>query len=143
LDKEKINKAIQIRLSDGLLTFKAAEVLHDSMLVSFETETAAINFVQMVRGLLPKGDKSVKISLHAGPTYLDDDGQKFSGNGNINVSILRSINQFSPHGGIVASDLFAALLALNRKKFKLEYVGAIQPEDNKTIGLYTVLINQM
>lgn len=143
LDKEKINKAIQVRLSDGLLTFKAAELLHDSMLMAFETEAATIDFVQLVMAQLPKGDKLIKISLHAGPTYVDEDGQKFIGKENINGSTLQAINQFSPHGGIVASDLFAALLALNRKKFKLEYVGAIQPENNMTIGLYTVLISQM
>jgi hypothetical protein len=113
------------------------------MLMAFETEAATIDFVQLVMAQLPKGEKLIKISLHAGPTYVDADGQKFIGKENINGSTLQAINQFSPHGGIVASDLFAALLALNRKKFKLEYVGAIQPENNMTIGLYTVLISQM
>jgi hypothetical protein len=113
------------------------------MLMAFETEAATIDFVQLVMAQLPKGEKLIKISLHAGPTYVDEDGQKFIGKENINGSTLQAINQFSPHGGIVASDLFAALLALNRKRFKLEYVGAIQPENNMTFGLYTVLISQM
>ncbi len=142
LEKERVNKVVQSKLSDELIPYKAFEQQPDSIFISFDAETSALDFVQLIMGQQPKGDHPIKLSLHAGPVYLEDDGQK---NAKMvegeNITLIQEMNRLSPRGGIVASDHFASLLALNAKKFKLEYAGMLQGSSaSKARGVYNVTI---
>ncbi|MBX2945501.1 MAG: DUF4071 domain-containing protein [Cyclobacteriaceae bacterium] len=142
LERERVNKVVQTKLADELIPYKAFEQKPDSIFISFDAETSAIDFVQLIMVQQPKVDHPIKLSLHAGPVYLEDDGQR---NAKMvegeNITLIQEMNRLSPRGGIVASDHFASLLALNAKKFKLEYAGMLQGSSaSKARGIYNVTI---
>jgi len=145
LERERVNKVVQVKLADELIPFKTFEQTTDSIFISFETETAAIDFVQLIMGQQPKGEHPIKLSLHAGPVFLEDLGQnKFKMVAGENVAQIQEINRLSPRGGVVASDHFAPLLALNTKKFKLDYAGMLQRADSsRAQGVYNVTVKLM
>jgi tetratricopeptide (TPR) repeat protein len=142
MEKEKVYKMINNKMKDGLIPYTAFDIGPDSVFMAFEAETGALDFVQEVLNATPTvlQERSTRISLHAGPVYLETLPSKE----NIvkegeNTALIRNISQLTPKGHICASDTFAALLALNPKKFRLDYAGILSASENqKSYGIYNV-----
>ncbi|MDH4058367.1 MAG: DUF4071 domain-containing protein [Cyclobacteriaceae bacterium] len=145
MEKEKIYKVINAKLKEEVITYKAFDMGADSIFMAFDSETRALEFVQDILQAAQSSsqlENNVKIGMHAGPAYLEHlpSGENIVQEGE-NISILRRISRFAPKGTICVSDHFAALLALNTKKFKLDYSGVLRSDDEaETRGIYSVTV---
>lgn len=144
LEKERISKLINSKMKDELILYKAFDIGVDSIFIAFDSENGAIDFVQDIlhSGLQARQENTIKIGMHAGPVYLE----ALPNDENIvldsrNVTLLTKISQFAPKGSICVSDHFAALLALNVKKFKLDYAGVLRSDTiEENMGIYNLTI---
>jgi hypothetical protein len=142
MEKESIYKSINGRMNEELIPYVAFDIGPETVYMAFETETNAIDFVQETLHVARpmQQERNLKISLHAGPAYLEQVAQ----NENLvkegeALTLLRSISQLTPKGRVCASDYFASILALNPKKFKLDYAGILTyPESPRNCGVYSV-----
>ncbi len=124
---------------DEVGTFMIYEAEGSMLLSAFTTESAAIEFVRFVlESLKSTRSQSYKISLHAGPVYIEAD-QKLTGQ---TVQQVREMNKFTPRDSIFSSAQFATLLALQGKMFEINYAGVFTlPRDNQKMIIFKIALN--
>lgn len=142
MEKERIYKVINSKMKDESISYKAFDLGVDLIFMAFDVESGAIDFVQEMINLSTPSqqDRSLKVGMHAGPVYLEElpNEENIALEGE-SLALLRSISKFAPKGNVCASDHFAALLALNTKKFKLDYAGILHKDDDSHgSGVYHV-----
>lgn len=140
-DRSRMTKKAESELSDIATPPRDFEVAADSILALFDGETEAINFFERLwRDSSSRGEYTIKIALHAGLVYLDDNEKKISENKEIDL--IKKIAEIIPAGSICASGHFAVLLALRVNKFQLHYSGILRQQlvDQDTV-LYKVSVN--
>jgi len=104
-----------------------------SILGAFEAEPAAKEYLRRLVESMKSSwrQTSFKVSLHAGPVYIEPGegsaNKKLSGS---TVQLVKELSALIPNG-ILASDNFAALLALDNKKFSIDYSGLFISEDGE------------
>lgn len=138
LEREKLLKETASKIVDEVIVVKSYVVEEDFILAGFDTESEVMEFVRFIEDLLRsvKRNSSARISLHAGPVYINTESvsldKKLSGE---NAELVKEMNTLTTSGSIFVSDHFAALLALELKKYTLEYAGilATQRGDSRTI----------
>ena len=137
IDRENLLKEAAAKIVDDVIVIKSYEVGEDFLLCGFETELEAMEFVRLMIQLLKpvKRDASIRISLHAGPVYMNSSSislnKQLSGG---NVEFVKEINTLATAGSILASDHFAALLSLEQKKYSVDYAGLVATqEDSKSL----------
>jgi adenylate cyclase len=142
MEKERIYKAVNNKMKDEIIPHKAFEMGIDNIFMAFETESGAIDFVQLILNSSPMihHERTVKIGMHAAPVYLEhlpgDDSQVVEDE---NLQVLHQISTLAPKGCVCASDHFAALLALNPDKFQMDYAGVLQSSEEATVrGIYNI-----
>lgn len=123
IDKFDIDK------SAGSLRIIAQEPTEKSLIIAFESEAGAMEFVSHVNETLNpnKRASAIKLALHVGTVSSDQSG--------INSQSILDIKEISTHVGfglICASEQFAAILALNKEAYHLHHAGVIA-SDNKAI----------
>ena len=140
-DRGRLAKKAEAQLNDISTPSRDFEVTADSILALFDGETEAIDFFEgLWKDSAHRGGHTIKIALHAGPVYLDDDGKKIPGNKEI--ELIKKIAEVIPAGSICASSHFTVLLALKVNKFQLDYSGVLRlrPDDGDTV-LYKISVN--
>lgn len=114
------------------------------LLAAFTTESAAIEFVRFVITTKPfRSISSYKISLHAGPVYIESVGnsnnKELSGKA---VQQVKEMSQLTTTGSVFASEHFAALLSLDGKMFSIDYGGYVElTEANRKTTVYKINFN--
>ncbi len=144
-DKEKIVNGFEERKSEEQSAYLITEPDGSAILVTFRTESGLIEYVRFILESIKslRDSAPYKISLHAGPVYLETDenslNKKLLG---VAVQLIKEMDKFTTKGFIFASDHFAALLALKGKMFSIDYGGNIEfPNEQKTL-VYKVTFNQ-
>lgn len=128
LDREKVNKAIHVKLDDSTAPVKTFSLEGDTFLVAYETEMAVMEFVSdiinSIKALKQVG--GIRMALHAGPVHLTthSDAEYVSMSGTT-VEIVKQIGKLTPSGSICATSFFSTLLALETNKYNLDYSGVL------------------
>jgi tetratricopeptide (TPR) repeat protein len=145
-EKEKIIHGFWERRSEGQDSYLNVEPDDSAILVAFGTESGVIEYVRFILGTIAtlRNAAPYKISLHAGPVYLEGDentvNRKMSA---VAVKLVKQMNKFTTKGSLFASDDFAALLALKGKMFSIDYGGIIEfPEAERKTTIYKISFTQ-
>jgi len=126
-ERGKMAKNAEVQLNDISTPSRDFEVTADTILALFDGEAEAINFFERLwKDSASRGEYTIKIALHAGPVYLDDDGKKLEENKEIDR--IKKIAEVIPPGSICASNHFAVLLALRVNQFQLNYSGVLSQQ---------------
>ncbi len=141
LEREKLLKEMAAKIVEEDIVVKSYEIGEDFLLAGFDTESEVMEFVRFSQELLKpaRGESALRISLHAGPVYMNAESlsldKKLSGE---NVDLVREMNSLASSGSIFASDHFAALLALELKKYSLDYSGILTTQLGESRTIYKV-----
>lgn len=141
MDRERLLKETAAKIVNEVITIKSYEVVDDFLLAGFDTEAEVMEFVRFVEELLKpsKQNISLRISLHAGPVYLNSESLSLNKNlSGENVEFVREMNTLATPGSIFASDHFAALLALEQKKYSIDYAGMLADQHGEGKTIYRV-----
>ncbi|MCU0358514.1 MAG: DUF4071 domain-containing protein [Cyclobacteriaceae bacterium] len=147
MEKERVQKAVQTRIEDQLIPSRVVQTTDENLLLAFDAESGAIDFVQLVLSAATSSlqqERSVRLGMHAAPVAIDEGDS----NGAIILdkqvlSLVHRISLIAPKGHVCASDQMAALLALNAEKFRLTYAGILQSDETVSqgaVGIYDVSI---
>lgn len=111
-----------------------------ALLAAFTTESAATEFVRFViEALKSLRSPSYKISLHAGPVYIEPTGNPEHRLHGKTVQQVKEMNKVTAKGSIFASAHFATLLALEGKRFVIDYGGVfILPSDQQKMFVFKI-----
>jgi adenylate cyclase len=141
----RLLKDVDSKIFDESITFRSYKASETSLLAGFDMESSAMEFIELVTDSL-KGNSaqvSAKISLSAGPVFME------AKNSPINktvtgesVALVKRMDSLTVPGTILASDHFAAVLALESKKYTIEYCGVLTSE-NGNRNVYTVKGNTL
>lgn len=80
----------------------------------------------------------MRISLHAGPVFMQENStldKKLSGE---NIQLVKEMNNVSTIGSVFASEHFASLLALELKKYSLDFAGMVTTQQGESKTIYRV-----
>lgn len=137
MGRDKLLKDIELKLSDQV-SFRMEQT---NLLAAFEMESSAMDFVELILESLKttRQEGTVKISLDAGPVLVgvknDTLYRQLSGE---SIEFVKAIDSFTTPGSVFASDHFAAVLALDVKKYRQEYAGVISVGEGRTKTIYQV-----
>jgi class 3 adenylate cyclase len=147
LEREKVLKAIHVKIEDVAIPVKAFSLEGDSFLVAYETEMAVMEFVSdifnSIKALKQAG--GIRMALHAGPVYITTESniEDISIAGET-VEIVRQIGKLTPTGSICATSHFSSLLALETKKYSLDYSGVLAKDSRgEGVTVYRVGIKNI
>jgi hypothetical protein len=141
MGREKLLKEIDSKIFKEEISFASYQAEQSYLLAAFEMNSSAMEFVSLVMETLKSNrqDSFVKISLDVGPVFLDPQSnklnKKLSGKA---IDFVNAMNTLGPSGSVFASDFFAALLALELKKYTLDYSGMLPVEGGANRNVYTV-----
>lgn len=141
MGREKLLKEIDSKIFKEEISFASYQTEQTFLLAAFEMNSSAMEFVSLVMETLKSNrqESSVKISLDAGPVFLDSQSnklnKKLSGKA---IDFVNAMNLLASPGAVFASDFFAALLALELKKYALDYSGMIPVEGGVNRNVYAV-----
>jgi class 3 adenylate cyclase len=108
-------------------------------------ESAAMEFIELVTDSLKSSSAQVsaKISLSAGPVFMETKNSPINKTvTGESVALVKRMDSLTVPGTILASDHFAAVLALESKKYTIEYCGVLTSE-NGNRNVYTVKGNTL
>ena len=137
--QDRINKYNE-KLDEPSLKVIAAQNAEESVVVALGSSSAAMEFVDAFASNPPPGTSldTMKMVLHAGIIIIQSP-EKISGPGYKEIILLG--NQVSK-GPLYSSELFAALLALQTKRYLLQYAGVVKVDDQATRPFYLVERNE-
>jgi len=141
MDRERLLKETAAKIVAEVITIKSYELGEHFLLAGFDTEPEVMDFVRFIEELLKpaKRDSYLRISLHAGPVYLNSESISLNKNlSGENVEFVQEMNTLATSGSIFASDHFAALLALEQKKYSIDYAGILTDQHGKDKTIYRV-----
>lgn len=135
LEKEKVYKLINQRLNDELIPFTEPDPAHDVVLMVFEFESGALEMVRDMIEVVPshKKEPKLKITLHVGPLLRKEGGLQGEA-----LNVIRDISTLSPRGTLCASYQFAAMLALDTKRYTVDYAGIVSGKDQNDYPVYRI-----
>ena len=126
---------------DEVGTYMIYEAGNTALLAAFTTESALIEFVRFVIEVLKSvRSPSYKISLHAGPVYIEpvENSNEIRLTGRT-VQQVKEMNTLMAKGSVFASAHFATLLALEGKMFAIDYAGIfILPTDQEKMFIFKI-----
>lgn len=141
MGREKLLKEIDLKIFTEGISFASYQAEQGYLLAAFEMNSSAMDFVSLVMECLNSNQQSssVKISLDAGPVFLDSKSTKLDKNltGEA-IEFVKAMNSLTSPGCVFASDLFAALLALELKKYAIDYSGMLTVQDGVNRNVYTI-----
>lgn len=141
LERERLHKQIDAKIVDESFSFKSYESNEDFVLAAFEAESEIMEFVEFMIDLVKSvnRDTSMRICLHAGPVFIQSESntldKKLSGE---NIQLVKEMNNLFTSGAVFASDHFAALLALELKKYSLDFAGMVKTQYGGSQTIYRV-----
>lgn len=77
----------------------------------------------------------IKVSLHAGPVDTNEQGTSISGP---SIDVIRKVHEYAMPGKAYSTFPFAAVVALLRNKFAVQYAGIIRLNENETAPIFQV-----
>ncbi|MEX2234587.1 MAG: TRAFs-binding domain-containing protein [Cyclobacteriaceae bacterium] len=119
--KEISNAEIQRGDQSILFAFKTPE----------EAAGVAWSVLRLLRNFVPSS--KVRVTLHAGPVYVDEVTSSLSGP---QTEIVKSIQEFVISGKVYASFQFATVLAIDSKDYAMEYAGLVSIHENEKLEIY-------
>lgn len=137
----RLLKEVDSKILNGSLTPVSYTASETSIVAGFDMESSAMEFAEIIKDLLKNGNAQayMKISLSAGPVLLE------AKNGPVNraitgesVALVKRMDSLAVAGTVLASDHFAAVLALETKTYTIEYSGMVTQEDGKSRNVYSV-----
>ncbi|MFN3840156.1 MAG: TRAFs-binding domain-containing protein [Cyclobacteriaceae bacterium] len=136
LEKEKVYKLINQKIDEEVVPHAEPDTAHNRVLMTFEFESGAMEMVRSIIEVLPayKREPELKITLHAGPLLKKEGG--IYGDA---LQTLRDLSTIAPRGAICASSQFAALLALDPRRYGVEYSGIVSVR-NRDLTVYKVTL---
>jgi hypothetical protein len=140
LERERLLKQIDAKIVDESFLFKSYESTDDYLLGAFDTESEVMEFVEFTIESIKsvKRESSMRISLHAGPVFMQENrtlDKKLSGE---NIQLVKVMNNLSTTGSVFASEHFASLLALELKKYSLDFAGMVTTQQGESKTIYRV-----
>lgn len=145
-DKEKLVNGFEERRGEEQNAYLINEPDGSAMLVAFGTESSLTEYVRFILSSIKSlvNSPPYKISLHAGPVYLEGEesalNKMLSGSA---IQLVKEMDRFTTRGSIFASEHVAALLALKGKIFSVDYGGVIEfSEAERKTTVYKVSFNQ-
>ena len=126
MERDKILKTIRQKIDEETINCKANQCTDATALLGFHSESSALDFVQFLQEFVRdfRSAPQLTFNLHAGPVFLlegaDLKNPMMKGEP---LTVVQEMNKITTPGFIYASELFAALLALNTTKFSLDYAG--------------------
>ncbi|QOI97990.1 MAG: DUF4071 domain-containing protein [Flammeovirgaceae bacterium] len=137
MEKERVYKLINQRLDEDRIPYAAPDPAHDNVLMAFEYETAAMEMVRALIDAVPthKKEPELKITLHVGPVLRHDGDIKGEA-----INLIHTLSTLSPRGALCASSQFAALLALDAKRYAIEYAGIVTGKEQAEFPVYKVVL---
>ena len=137
----RLLKDIDSKIFDESIAFKSYKADQTSLLAGFDMESSAMEFTELVTDSLKSSNPqtSAKISLSVGPVFME------AKNSPINrtitgqsVALVKKMDSLAAPGTVLASEHFAAVLALESKKYAIEYCGVLTVEDGENRNVYAV-----
>jgi len=135
MEKERIYKLINQQLNEEMIPYADPDPAHDRVLMVFEFETSAMEMVRALIDAVPthKKEPELKITLHVGPLLKSDGDMKGEA-----IGFIYTISTLSPRGALCASSQFAALLALDPKRYAVEYAGLVAGSERAEYPVYKI-----
>lgn len=137
----KLLKEADSKIFDGTLTPETYTASEVSITAGFDMESSAMEFVEVIKDSLKNNNAQafVKISLSAGPVLLEaKNGPLNRGISGESVEIVKRMNAGTTPGSVLASDHFAAVLALDARKYSIEYAGMLTVGNEASRNVYSV-----
>jgi tetratricopeptide (TPR) repeat protein len=137
----KLLKDIDAKILSEVISFTSYKAEPTSLLAGFDMESAAMEFVTLITDSLKNNSQaaSVKISLNAGPVFVEADNNSIYKNiTGESVLFVKNMDALATTSAVLASDHVAAVLALGIKKYALDYSGVLPLENGKSRNVYTV-----
>ncbi|MCK6617857.1 MAG: TRAFs-binding domain-containing protein [Cyclobacteriaceae bacterium] len=137
MEKERIYKLINQRLDEELIPYADPDPAHDRVLMVFEFETSAMEMVRALIDAVPthKKEPGLKITLHVGPLLRQEGDTKGEA-----INLIYTLSAVSPRGALCASSQFAALLALDAKRYEIQYAGIVWGKEQAEYPVYQVVL---
>jgi class 3 adenylate cyclase len=132
VEREKVIKTIHSTIEEPGESLKYFNLEKDGILIMFDAQASAEALVRLIHdSLVSINAHSVcKISLHAGPVYLEEESnQLYAKAYGESVELVKKLSAIALPGTVCASTNFAALLALNEASYTLEYSGILHTDD--------------
>lgn len=147
LEREKVFKAIHLKVDDETVPVKAFVLDGDSFLVAYETEISVMEFVSDILNSIKalKQVGGIRIALHAGPVHIHTNpaSEEISVSGEA-VEIVKQMGKLTPTGSTCATSHFSSLLALETNKYSLDYSGVLLKDTHgEGITVYQVGIKNI
>ena len=140
----RLLKDVDSKIVDESISFTSYKVDQTSLLAGFDMESSAMEFLSLVTESLKTANPPAvaKISLGAGPVYLGVKNGPVNRNvSGENVEFIKQMDSLVSPGTVLASDHFAAVLALESKKYTIDYSGVLTAAEGRGRNVYTVKVN--
>ena len=137
----KLLKDVDAKILDESISFTSYKANETSLLAGFDMESSAMEFVELILESLKNSNVQslAKVSLSAGPVFVEAKSNAL--NKDItgeSVELIRQMDALVTPRTVLASDHFASVLALESKKYTIDYSGVLTSKDQKSRNVYTV-----
>lgn len=141
--RERLLKSIDAKILHAEISCTSYRAEGNFLLAGFELESYAMQFAGLItdalKSSMPAG--AARICLHAGPVFMETaTGMPDKNLSGESVDFLKAMNKLAVAGSL-ASDPFAAVLALQLKKYSIEYSGMLASGNGSIIKLHTINFN--
>lgn len=137
----KLLKEIDSKILTESMFFASYQTGENFLLAGFTMEASAVEFVDWVTNSLKSNSPQTfaRISVSAGPVLAEAKSgsvnKKISGE---SVALVNQMDSLATPGTVLVSDHFAAVLALEFKKYTVDYSGVVTTEDGMSRNVYTM-----
>ncbi|MBA4055993.1 MAG: hypothetical protein C0490_14860, partial [Marivirga sp.] len=139
----KVNEALLAELDSSSLPPSAFDQRADHLIAGFKTIFSAMEFCDVVNKLMthPFQQKSTsRISLHVGPVYINADSISQELSGDV-IDMIERLHKISLPGSIYATNIVAAVLAMDYKKYSFDYVDTLASRTGRNLNIFKVKIH--
>lgn len=137
----RLLKDVDAKILDQTIEFRSYKADQTSLLAGFDMEASAMEFQELVTDSLKSSSPqaSAKIILSAGPVFMEAKSSPINkGISGESVTLIKRMDSLAVPGALLASDHFAAVLALESKKYAIDYCGVLTSEDGTNRNVYTI-----
>lgn len=137
----RLLKDIDSKMLDESIVLRSYKTTESSLMASFDMEASAMEFVELVTGSLSSSSPqaSARISLSAGPVFMEAKNSPINKDiSGESVTFIKRMDSLAVSGTVLASDHFAAVLALESKKYAVDYCGLLTSEDGTNRNVYAI-----
>jgi len=124
---DKLNKTLLSEMESSSLPPVVLDLRDDHMLAGFKTIFSAMEFCEVIAKTMARPFQqkiAVRISLHVGPLRIKSEEIKQKLSGDI-IDMIEVLHKITLPGSIYATNVVAAILALDIKKYSFDYIDTL------------------